>query len=410
MHRVNNVVAVAAVVTLGFLAGFANPASAQSVTAFEGARLIVGDGRVIENATLVVEGTRIAQVGGKADVRVPNGARRVDLAGKTVMPMIVDTHTHLSTTRDGLIRDLKQRAYFGVSAALSLGLDGFELLGLRNEIVPGAARFFSAGKGITRIEPGRPTFQINSEAEARKAVEENAAHRADIVKVWVDEREGKVEKVTPEQYAAVIDEAHNRGLRVTAHIFHMDDAKGLMRAGLDAFAHGVRDKDIDDETVSMFKARPYLTLTPNLPDRGVKKDLSWLRSGLPAAEFAKLEEANKDNPKAQALYGIQARNLAKLNAAGVRMTLGTDGNRPWGPHEEMEDMVLAGMTPMQVIVAATRNSAGFVRMTDAGTLEAGMSADFIVLDANPLDDITNTRRISSVILRGAAVDRTQPVR
>jgi len=409
MHRMN-VIAVAAVVTLAFLVGFVIPASAQSVTAFEGARLIVGDGRVIENATLVVEGARIARVGSKADVRVPNGARRVDLAGKTVMPMIVDTHTHLSTTRDGLIRDLKQRAYFGVSAALSLGLDGFELLGLRNEIVPGAARYFSAGKGITRIEPGRPTFQINSEAEARKAVQENAVHRADIIKVWVDEREGKVEKVTPEQYAAVIDEAHNRGLRVTAHIFHMDDAKGLMRAGLDAFAHGVRDKDIDDETVSMFKARPYLTLTPNLPDRGVKKDLSWLRPGLPAAEFAKLEEANKDDPKAQAFYGIQARNLAKLNAAGVRITLGTDGNRPWGPHEEMEDMVLAGMTPMQVIVAATRNSAGFVRMIDAGTLEAGMSADFIVLDANPLDDIPSTRRISLIILRGATVYRTQSVR
>ena len=153
------------------------------------------------------------------------------------MPMIVDTHTHLSTTRDGLIRDLKQRAYFGVSGALSLGLDSFELLAMRNELIPGAARYFSAGKGITRIEPGRATFQINSEAEARKAVQENAAHRADIIKVWVDEREGKVEKVTPAQYAAIIDEAHNRGLRVTAHIFHMDDAKGLMRAGLDAFAH-----------------------------------------------------------------------------------------------------------------------------------------------------------------------------
>ncbi len=409
MHRVN-VVVIAAVVTLSILMGFGIPAFAQSVTVFEGARLIVGDGRVVENATLVVEGTRILQAGSAADVRVPAGATRVSLAGKTVMPMIVDTHVHLNTTRDALIRDLKQRAYFGVSAALSLGVDGFELLGMRNEIIPGAARYFSAGKGITRTEPGRPTIQINSEAEARKAVQENAAHRADIIKVWVDEREGKVEKVTPAQYAAVIDEAHNRGLRVTAHIVHMDDAKGLMRAGLDAFAHGVRDKDIDDETVSMFKARPYLTLTPNLPDRGVKKDLSWLRPGLPAAEFAKLAEANKDDPKAQAYHAIQARNLAKLNAAGVRITLGTDGNRPWGPHEEMEDMVLAGMTPMQVIVAATRNSAGFVGMTDAGTLEAGMSADFIVLDANPLDDITNTRRISSVILRGAAVDRTQPVR
>ncbi len=409
MHRANEVL-VKAVVTFVFLVGFAIPVSAQTVTAYEGARLIVGDGRVIENATLVVEGTRIAQVGSAADVRVPAGATRLSLAGKTVMPMIVDTHTHLSTTRDGLIRDLKQRAYFGVSGALSLGLDSFELLAMRNELIPGAARYFSAGKGITRIEPGRATFQINSEAEARKAVQENAAHRADIIKVWVDEREGKVEKVTPAQYAAIIDEAHNRGLRVTAHIFHMDDAKGLMRAGLDAFAHGVRDKDIDEETVSMLKARPYLTLTPNLPDRGVKKDWSWLRAGLPAAEFAKLEEANKDNPKVQAFYGIQARNLAKLNAAGVRVTLGTDGNRPWGPHEEMEDMVLAGMTPMQVIVAATRNSAGFVRMTDAGTLEAGMSADFIVLDANPLDNITNTRRISSVILRGAPVDRAQPVR
>ena len=409
MHRVN-VVVIAVVLTLGFLVGAAIQASAQSVTAFEGLRLIVGDGRVMENATLVVEGSRIAQAGGRADVRVPDGARRVSLAGKTVMPMVVDTHVHLSTTRDALIGDLKRRAYFGVSAVLTLGTDGLELLGMRSEIIPGAARYFSAGKGITRIEPGRPTFQINSEAEARKAVQENAAHRSDIIKVWVDDREGKVEKVTPAQYAAAIDEAHNRGLRVIAHIFHMDDAKGLMRAGVDAFAHGVRDKDIDNETVSLFKARPYLTLTPNLPDRGVKVDLSWLRPGLPAAEFAKLEEVNKDNPKAQAFHGIQARNLAKLNAAGVRITLGTDGNRPWGLHEEMLDMVFAGMTPMQVIVAATRNSAGLVRMTNAGTLEAGMSADFIVLDANPLDNITNTRRISAVILRGAAVDRTQPIR
>jgi len=399
-----------AAVALGLLAGFALSASAQTITAFEGARLIIGDGRVIENATLVVDGARIAQLGSAADVRVPAGTTRVNLTGKTVMPMIIDTHTHLSTTREGLIRDLKRRAYFGVSAALSLGVDGFDLLGMRNELIPGAARFFSAGKGITRTEPNRPTFQINSEAEARKAVQENAAHRSDIIKVWVDEREGKVEKVTSAQYAAIIDEAHNRGLRVTAHIVHMNDAKGLMRAGIDAFAHGIRDRDIDEETVAMFKARPYLTLTPNLPDRGVKVDLSWLRPGLAAAEFAKLEEANKDNPKAQAYHGIQARNLAKLNAAGVRITLGTDGNRPWAPHDEMEDMVLAGMTPMQVIVAATRNSAGFVRMTDAGTLETGMSADFIVLDANPLENITNTRRSSSVILRGVAVDRTEPAR
>jgi imidazolonepropionase-like amidohydrolase len=411
MNRVN-LAAVAAVITLGFLGGCAMPVSERSVTAYEGARLIVGDGRVIENATLVVEGTKIAHAGGAADVRVPAGATRVSLAGKTVMPMIIDTHVHLSDTRDALIRDLRMRAYYGVSAALSMGTDGYGLLDMRGEAIPGAARFRSAGRGITTPEPGRTNvpYWITTAADGRKAVEEIAAHKADIVKIWVDDRDGKYKKLTPEMYGAIIDEAHKRRLRVTAHIFNLEDAKGLIRAGVDVFAHGVRDKDIDDELVAMFKQRPNLVLTPNLPDRGVKADLSWLRAGLPADEFKKLEEANTDRPKAQALFGIQARNLAKLNAAGVRITLGTDGNRPWGPHEEMLDMVSAGMTPMQVIVAATRNSAELLRLADAGTLQAGKSADFIVLDANPLDDITNTRRISAVILRGEAVDRTQPVR
>jgi imidazolonepropionase-like amidohydrolase len=388
------------------------PVSERSGTAYEGARLILGDGRVIENATLVVDGAKIAQVGAAADVRVPAGAKRVSLAGKTVIPMIVDTHVHLSDTRDALIRDLKMRAYYGVSAALSMGTDGYGLLDMRGETVPDGARFRSAGRGITMPEPGRTTvpYWITSAAEGRKAVEEIAAHKADIVKIWVDDRNGKYKKLTPEIYGAIIDEAHKRGLRVTAHIFNLEDAKGLIRAGVDVFAHGIRDKDIDDELVAMFKQRPNLVLTPNLPDRGVKVDLSWLRASLPAGEFQKFEAANTDRPKVQALFGIQARNLAKLNAAGVRITLGTDGNRPWAPHEEMVDMVAAGMTPMQVIVAATRNSAELLRLTDAGTLQAGKSADFIVLDANPLDDITNTRRISGVILRGAAVDRTQPVR
>jgi imidazolonepropionase-like amidohydrolase len=411
MHRVN-VAAVAAFISLGFLAACSMPTSERSVTVYEGARLVVGDGRVIENATLVVDGTKIAQAGAAADVRVPAGATRVSLAGKTVMPMIVDTHVHLSETRDALIRDLRQRAYYGVSAALSMGTDGYELLPMRDEVIPGAARFRSAGRGITMPEPGRTTvpYWVTTAAEGRKAVAEIAAQKADIVKIWVDDRDGKYKKLTPEIYGAIIDEAHKRGLRVTAHIFNLEDAKGLIRAGVDVFAHGIRDKDIDDEVVAMFKQRPNLVLTPNLPDRGVKVDLSWLGASLPADEFKKLEAANTDRPKVQALYGIQARNLAKLNAAGARITLGTDGNRPWGPHEEMLDMVSAGMTPMQVIVAATRNSAELLRLADTGTLQAGKSADFIVLDANPLDDITNTRRISTVILRGAAVDRSQPVR
>jgi len=381
------------------------------VTVFEGARVIIGDGRApIENATIVVDGARIAQVGRAADVKVPAGAARVSLSGKTVMPAIIDTHVHLSQEREALTQDLRRRSYYGVSAAMSLGQDLGDLpFQMRAQTLPGAARFFTAGRGLTAPEPGRTTapYWITTAAEGRKAVQELAAQKVDIVKVWVDDRNGQFKKLTPDLYGAVIDEAHKQSLRVTAHLFTLEDAKGLWRAGIDAFAHGVRDRDIDEEFLAMVKTRPAFVLVPNLPDRGVKTDVSWLKGSLPPAELQKLEAGNTDRPEAQAQFGIQARNLAKMNAAGVRIAVGSDGNTPWAPHVEMADMVASGMTPMQVIVAATRNGAEFLRMTDAGTLAAGKSADFIVLDANPLDDITNTRRIASMYLRGVAVDRSK---
>jgi len=168
--------------------------------------------------------------------------------------------------------------------------------------------------------------------------------------------------MTPEIYTAVIDEAHKNGLRVTAHIFTLDDAKGLLRAGLDAFAHSDRDRDIDDEFMGLVKQRPALVVTPNLPDRGVAVDLSWLAESVPAGELAKLQAAATNRPDAQQAHAIQARNLARLRKAGVKIALGTDGNVSWAHHLEMEDM-------------------------------------------GPLENITNTRRISSVYLRGTAVDR-----
>jgi imidazolonepropionase-like amidohydrolase len=396
-----------ATVALVTVSGLTQSARAQ-VTAFEGARVIVGDGRVIDNATIVVDGAKIVQAG--AGVQVPAGATRVNLAGKTVMPALIDTHTHLSNTKEELVLDLKRRAYWGVSAAMSMGTDESTAeLDMRGPPAPGMARVFTAWHGITRPEPGRTTAPIwvNDAAEGRKAVQDLVAHKVDIVKIWVDDREGKYQKLTPEIYGAIIDEAHKNGLRVTAHIFDLSDAKGLLRANVDAFAHSVRDKDVDDEFMALVKQHPNLVVNPNLPPRGVKTDVSWLKAGLSAAEMAKVEQANTDNPKAQAFYGIQARNTAKLAAAGVTLVLGTDGNTPWAPHVEMEDMVVAGMTPAQVITASTKNAAAFLRMTDAGTLEAGKSADFIVLDANPLDDIKNTRKISTVYLRGAAVDRSK---
>ena len=380
-----------------------------ATTVFEGARVITGDGGApLENATIVVTGGRIAQVGLASAVKVPAGAARVSLAGKTVMPTIVDTHVHLSTTRDALMKDLRDRAYFGVGAALSMGLDpAGDPFAVRAGAPAGVARYFLAGRGITMPEPGRSDvpYWVTTEAQARKAVQEQAALKVDLIKIWVDDRDGKYKKMPSEIYTPVIDEAHKAKLRVAAHIFNLSDAKGLLKAGIDAFAHGIRDVDADDEVVALIKARKHVVLIPNMPDRGVKADYSWLKGSLPDGELAKIQAGATDRPQAQAAWGIQARNLKKLADAGMTIAVGTDGNTAWAPHVEMADMVASGMTPAQVIVSATKNGAAFLRMSDTGTIAVGKTADLLVLDANPLDDITNTRTISAVYLKGVKLDR-----
>ena len=412
MFRNRTGAACATLFTALLLLGACSPteqAPQSDATVFEGATVIVGDGSdPIENAVFVIEDDSFVAVGAAGDVAAPAGAARVDLSGRFVIPALIDTHVHLQVDREGLIDDLKRRAYYGVGAAMSLGHDdGDAAAAVREAPVAGAALALTAGRGITRHEPGRSEapYWINTAEEGRAAVQEIAAANVDILKIWVDDRGGQYDKLTSDLYGPIIEEAHEHGLRVTAHIFTLEDAKGLLEAGVDSFAHSVRDMDVDDEFVAMVQERPNVVLMANMGARGAYEDMSWLSGTLSGEALEATQAAHEERPEAHESFGIQARNLVRLHEAGMKIVMGTDGNAGWRPHIEMRDMVESGMSPHDVIVASTGDAAEFLMLHDTGTVAAGKSADFVVLEANPLDDIMNTRMIESVYLRGEEVDR-----
>jgi imidazolonepropionase-like amidohydrolase len=231
----------------------------------------------------------------------------------------------------------------------------------------------------------------------------------------VDDRLGTVPKLPVPVYEAIIDEAHKNGMRVVAHIFNREDGKQLLKSGVDGFGHGVRDRDIDAEYLSILKQHPRVWLGPNLPPRMLTREemsveIAWVSDSLPPSQIKRMRDELSNRPAEvpqTELFLTQCRNLKRVRDAGMIIGLGTDGNVDigWGAHLELADMVFCGLTPAEAIVAATKTSAEILKLDDLGTIAPGKSADFIVLDANPLDDITNSRKISSVYQRGRAIDR-----
>ena len=389
----------------------------------------------------------------------------MDLTGKTVMPAIVDAHGHLgfldqntgllskaNFTRENYIDHLERYAYHGVAATISTGTDMGELAyQLREEDIPNAARIRTVGLGLAwpgsgPFDPSRNDvpYSVTSIEEAIKAVQDLAPHKPDFVKIWVDDRNGTQKKLTKEIYTAAADEAHKHDLRAIAHVFDLEDAKGLIQAGVEGFLHSIRDAEVDDEFIRLAKEHD-IWIGVNLG--GINRRSLIRENGTPAwfddplvketippaliAARAKTYETQRAGNGGQgggagrggrggATAGrgggagtqvFDIANVRKLHRAGVRQVLGSDtagdGNRWIGMMTlvEMENMVAAGFTPAEVIVASTRESARVLRLDDLGMVAAGKSADFIILTANPLDDITNVRRISGVYLRGKEVDR-----
>ncbi len=411
--------------TAGVTAWQTSPAG--GMQAFVGATLIHGDGTIVKNAALVVRDGKVEsiQAGGAGG----SGIKSVPLEGKYLVPGLISAHVHISDvdgsrprayTDENTLRQLGVFARYGITSVLSLGGEqdpAFKARDSQNTPALNRARIYLSGPVVTGKTP----------EEARKMVASIAPRKPDMIKIRVDDNLGTSAKMTPDVYRAVIDEAHRLGLRVAAHIFYLDDAKDLLRAGVDMIAHSVRDKDLDDEFIALMKARnvPYCpTLTRELStfvyesapafftdpfflreaDRGVVEQLKEPKrqQAMAASQSARAYKAALE---------VARRNLKKAADAGLPVVMGTDAGpfperfQGYFEHLEMEMMAQSGLSPARVLRSATVDAARAMRLEDAGALKRGGWADFVVLDRNPLDDIRNTRSVSGVWIAGNQVTR-----
>jgi imidazolonepropionase-like amidohydrolase len=388
-------------------------ASAQT-TAYTHATIIDGTGRTpVADGTLVVTNGRISEIGPAAKVKPPSGAQTVDLAGQTIMPGIINLHSHIGENTAGRARTY---AKYGITSTAGLGGDGEETLKLR------AAQRAGDVQGA-RVYTVQRRFEFDKDpVEARKLVATLDSQHVDAVKIVVDDRRGTAVKLPHEVSLAVIDEAHKRHLRVFAHIHDYDDAKFLVENGVDMLAHEIRDRDVDDALISEMKKRRVVitaTLSRELSVFVFADSPPWLNdpffiNGTTPERLKRAAELKESQAKDPAIalnrkdFEMASRNLKKMAAAGVRIAFGSDsGNGPpryegFFEHLEMELMVKeGGMTPMQVIQAFSKtNSEALGVDKDFGTLAKGKVADFVVMRKNPLDDIVNTRTLSAVYLGG----------
>lgn len=400
-----------------------------SFTAFSGAKIIDGSGAPpIQNGVILLHNGRVAQIGSKDEVDIPDDAESIDVSGKTIIPGIINAHGHVGNAKgiegghysaENAIDNLRIYARYGITTVVSLGDDkkeGVPLRHVNDTNTTGRSRLFIAGHVIT----GRTT------TEALAVVDSNHHMGVDFMKIRVDDNLGTSPKMSEDIYRAVIDRSHQLGYKIATHMYYLEDARKLLEAGSDMIAHSVRDLPVDDEFIELIKQKkvPYCpTLTREVStyvygDTAEFFEDPFFTNEYDAATIQPLKDPShqqqiKNNRNAQ-IYRQQLpqamANLKRLSDAGVVIVFGTDSGVPtrfmgYFEHMEMEMMAEAGLTPMQIIVSATRDAAQYMGLKDLGTLSKGHWADFIVLDADPLEDIRNARQISAVYIGGADVGK-----
>jgi imidazolonepropionase-like amidohydrolase len=315
--------------------------SPNTVVLYEGARLIPGNGsQAIASAAMLVENGMITRIGAKGSVNAPRTASRVDLTGKTIMPALINAHGHpgfqrgltysaANFTRETIMDDLNRALYFGVAAVQSQGIEKgevmYEIRADQESGNSGGARLRLAGRGIgaPNAGPGAAAYagiayEVTTEAESRQAVQELAGKKVNLIKIWVDDRNGRAPRLASNLYRAIIQEGHKQGLKVNAHVFYHSDAVDLVDAGIDGLAHLVRDKEMDDGLVASI-VRHNVYVMPNLsPEWNTYQELPhWLRDGDPL--LALLQESVSPPVIARMRNAYQNRNRMLSKGRGRSM-------------------------------------------------------------------------------------------
>ena len=427
-ENIMRITIISSLALLGLLLGLsAQVAANEGSLAFVGARIIDGTAaEPIEDGVLVITDGRIRTVGPRSAVTIPAGARQIDVSGKTIMPGLINAHGHVGNTvglgtgpydTDNLLRQLGLYARYGVTTVNSLGGDeeqGFALRNSQYDSDLNRARIFVAGSVVVG----------DSEQAIRDEVNRNADMGANFIKVRVDDNLGATQKMPQNLFDALVDQAHIRRLPVAVHLFYLDDAKYILNAGADLIAHSVRDVPVDSEFIKLLndKSVCYIpTLTREVSTFVYEAEPDFFSDPyfLKEADPAVLEElmtperqSRMRNSRSAQQYKIALdvamANIKALNDAGVRIAMGTDTGPParfqgYFEHMEMHMMVEAGMSPLDAIRASTGIAADCINEGDVGTLEPGRWGDLIVLAANPIEDIENTKTIESVWIAGNRV-------